>query len=218
MGLPLMSFVSSSSSALGSTTSSSFSSLGLRGAVCDDGVYGVAARASTASGRRLGVDVVPRRGRTRPSRRGGVFGASGGELEAGGAALKGGFFHCFCAAVHLSLGISITLNVGAGVASAGASAASARSRPARGARTVHFGASKPAAPARQSASTILCILAWLVLATGARTPRLLRDLGCAGSSVSTPQLCRGQKRRRRSPRNCRRGLPRSRPDSRARSF
>ena len=81
--------------------------------------------------------------------------------------------------------MSITLNVGAGVASAGASAASAR-KTARGARTVHCGAIRPAAPVKARANTILCILAWLVLATGARTPRLLSKTPDALASVSTP--------------------------------
>ena len=185
----------------------------------DDGVPGGAARASLA-GWRFRVDVAPRRRRTGPAARRWHLGASGGELEAGGAAVSRAVFSCFCAAVHLSLGISITLNVGAGVASAGASAASARSRPARGARTVHCGAMRPAAPVKARANTIRCILAVLVLATGARTPRLVSKTPDALASVSTPLTLnsvarKGQKRRQGSPGNCRRGLPRSRPDSRA---
>ena len=91
MGLPLIFFVSSSSSALGSTTSSSFSSLGLRrgGGPVVAGVVGVA--------RVDGVGVAARRRCSAASPAYGAggaslasgwhLGASGGELEAGGAAV-----------------------------------------------------------------------------------------------------------------------------------
>ena len=70
-------------------------------------------------------------------------------------------FSRFYTAAHLSDGMSITLNVGAGVAASAGASASARST-ARGARTVHCGAIRPAAPVKARANTILCILALLV--------------------------------------------------------
>ena len=107
-------------------------------------------------------------------------------------------FPGFCGTLrlHLSLGMSITLNVGAGVASAGASAASARST-ARGARTAHCGARRPAAPARQSASTILCIsvasLGWFAAAnTVTGWPSSLFDTGTGFIDLKMlPFLTRG---------------------------
>ena len=188
MGLPLMFFVSSSSSAFGSTTSSSFSSLGLRrgGGPVVAGVVGVAR-----------VDGVAAASRRRCSAAAPAYGAGGASTVSFGVLaprvanskrappVSKAVFSRFYTAAHLSDGMSITLKVGAGVASAGASAASARGT-ARGARTWHCGAIRPAAPAKDSANTTLCILARLVLATGARTPRLRRDLGCALASVSTP--------------------------------
>ena len=87
---------------------------------------------------------------------------------------------CWTLSSHLSDGMSITLNVGAGVASAGASAASAR-KTARGARTAHCGAIRPAAPVKARASTIRCIskgvLGWFVAAnTVVQLSRALKDV------------------------------------------
>ena len=96
------------------------------------------------------------------------LGASGGELEAGGAAVSRAVSSCFYAAAHLSDGMSITLNVGAGVAASAGASASARST-ARGARTWHCGAKRAAELAKHSAATILCIVSRIVLAIRART-------------------------------------------------